>query len=91
VVVPQALDLVDRLGQRHEFELIIDRAKQFVPILSLVKVVLGEATDDMPPGVILVTHRDEIGVDDDPIQRTWIAAAFLPGVRHDLVLLPFTR
>ena len=93
-IAPDALAFVDRLGQRQEFELMIDRAKHVVPGLSSIEVALDEATDDMPPGVILWTHRDDIGTDDDPTQRSWIewmAATFPPEVCENFVLLPVYR
>jgi hypothetical protein len=93
-IAADALAFVDGLGQREEFELMIDRAKHFVPGLSSIEVALDEATDDMPPGVILWTHRDDIGTDDDPTQRSWIewmAATFPPEVCQNFVLLPVYR
>jgi hypothetical protein len=69
-IAPEALAFVDRLGQRQEFELMINRAKDVVPGLASIEVALDEATDDMPPGVIPWTHRDDIGTDDDPTQRS---------------------
>ena len=66
---PEALAFVDRLGQRQEFERMIDRAKQIVPGLASIEVALDEATDEMPPGVILWTHRDDLTTDDDPTQQ----------------------
>jgi hypothetical protein len=94
-VAPVARAFVDRLGQRQEFELMINRAKDVVPGLTSIEVVLDEATDEMPPGVILWTHRDDIvGTDDDPTQRSWMewmAATFRPEVCQNFVLLPIYR
>ena len=48
----------------------------------------------MPPSVILWTHRDDIGTDDDPTQRSWIewmAATFPPKVCQNFVLVPVYR
>jgi len=93
-IAPDALAFVDRLGQRQEFELMIDRAKHFVPSLSSIEVALDEMADDMPPGVILWTHRDDLGTDDDLTQRSWIewmAATFPPDVCQNFVLLPVYR
>ena len=90
-IAANALEFVDRLGQRWEFERMIDRAKHVVPVLASIEVALDEATDDMPPGVILWTHGDDIGTDDDPTQRSWtewMAAAFPPEVCQNFVLLP---
>jgi len=94
MIAPEALAFVDRLGQRHEFELMIDRAKQVVPGLAAIEVALDEATEEMPPGVILWTHRDDIGPDNDPTQRgwmEWMATTFPPEVCQNFVLLPVYR
>ena len=48
----------------------------------------------MPSGVILWTHRDDIGTEEDPTQRRWIewmAATFPPEVCQNFVLLPVYR
>jgi hypothetical protein len=93
-IAPEARTFVDRLGQRREFELMIDRAKHVVPCLASIEVALDEPTDDMPPGVILWTHRDDIGADDDPTQRSWMdwmSATFPPEVCENFVLLPVYR
>ena len=93
-IAADAEPLVERLGQRREFELMIDRAKHVVPGLASIEVALDESTDEMPPGVILWTHRDDIGTDDDPTQRSWIewmAATFPPEVCENFVLLPVYR
>ena len=90
-IATDALAYVDHLGQRHEFELMIDRAKHAVPGLAAIEVALDEATDDMPPAVVLWTFRDDIGTDDDPTQRSWIewmAVTFPPEVCQNFVLLP---
>jgi hypothetical protein len=90
-IAPEALAFVDRLRLRQEFELMIDKAKHFVPGLSSIEVALDEATENMPPGVILWTHRDDVGTDDDPTQRRWIewmATTFPPEVCENFVLLP---
>ena len=72
----------------------IDRAKHVVPGLTSIEVVLDQATDDMPPGLILWSHRDGVGSGDDPTQRRWIewmAATFPPEVCENFVLLPVYR
>ncbi len=69
----------------------IDRAKRIVPSLTAIDVALDEATADLPAGVIIWTHRDDAGTDDDPTQRSWIewmAATFPPEVCENFVLLP---
>ena len=65
-----------------------------MPGLASIEVALDGATDDMPPGVILWTHRDDIETDSDPTQRSWIewmAATFPPEVCQNFVLLPVYR
>ena len=71
-IASEALAFVDRPGQRHEFERMIDRAKHAVPRLASIEVALDEGAEEMPSGVILWTHRDDIGFDDNPTQRSWI-------------------
>jgi hypothetical protein len=93
-IAPEALAFVDRLHLRQVLELMIDKAKHFVPGLSSIEVALDEATEDMPPGVILWTYRNDVGTDDDPTQRSWIewmAATFPPEVCENFVLLPVYR
>ncbi len=90
----EALAFIDRLGQRQEFERMIDRAKHVVPGLAAIEAVLVEATDDVPAGVILWTHPDDIGPDNDPTRRSWMdwmAATFPPEVCQNFVLLPVYR
>ena len=94
MIATDALAFAERSGKRQQFELMIDWAKHFVPGLSSIEVALDEATEDMPPGVILWTHRDDVGTDDDPAQRSWIewmAATFPPEVCENFVLLPVYR
>jgi hypothetical protein len=93
-IAPDALAFIERLRQRQEFELIIARAKHFVPRLSSIEVQLDEATEDMPPGVIVWTHREDNGADDDPTKRSWIewmAATFPPEVCQNFVRMPVYR
>jgi hypothetical protein len=77
----EARAFVEQFSQREELDLMIDRA-------------LDEATADIPAGVILWTHRDDVGTDDDPTKRSWIewmAATFPPAVCENFVLLPVYR
>jgi hypothetical protein len=93
-VLPEAGAFIDHVGQRREFELMIDRARRVVPGLLAIEVALGEATDEIPPGVIFWTHRDDVGPDHDPTQQNWIewmAAKFPPEVCQNFVLLPVYR
>ena len=76
------------------FERMIDRAKHVVPGLMSIEIALDEPTDDAPSGVILWTHRDDIGTEEDPTQRKWIewmAATFPLDVCQNFVLLPAYR
>jgi hypothetical protein len=92
-ISPEAMEFIDRLGQRAEFEAMIDRARQVVPGLRSIEVALDEATEDTPPGVVLWTHRDDItpGDNNDPTFRNWIdwmIATFPPYVCQNFTLLP---
>jgi len=90
-ITPKARAFIDRLGQREEFETMIDRARQVVPGLRSIEVVLDDATEEIPPGVVLWTHRDDIGPGNDPTHRIWIdwmVATFPPDVCLNFTLLP---
>jgi hypothetical protein len=52
-IAPDALEFVERLGQREEFERMIDRAKHVVPDLSSIEVSLDKTTNDLPSGALL--------------------------------------
>ena len=93
-ISPQAREFIDRLGQSHEFEMMVDWARRVAPGLRSIEVALDEATDDMPAGVVPWTHRDHIGPDDDPTHRSWIdwlAPTFPPEVCQNFVLLTVYR
>jgi hypothetical protein len=82
------------MGQREEFELMIQRAKHVVPALQAIEVASGEAEDGIPPGAIFWTQRDDVSLDNDPASQNWIewmAATFPPGVCPNFVLLPVYR
>ena len=81
---------IDRVGQRVEFELMIDRARQVVSGLRSIEVLLDDATEEMPPGVVIWVHRDDMGPGSDPTHRHWIdwmAATFPPEVCQNFTLL----
>ena len=93
-IAPEARAFIDMVGQREEFDLMIERAKHVVPALTAIEVALGEAADGIPPGVIFWTQRDNIGAGNDPTQQNWIewmAATFPPEVCQNFVLLPVYR
>ena len=55
-----------------------------------IEVVLDEATEEMPSGIVLRTLRDNIGPANDPTHRNWIdltAATFPPDVCENFSLL----
>jgi hypothetical protein len=89
-ISPEARTFVDQIGQRDEFEKMIDWARHIVPGLRSIEVVLDEATEEMPPGVVLWTHREDIGPGDDLTHRNWIdwmAATFPANVCQNFTLL----
>jgi hypothetical protein len=89
-ITPEARAFVDRLGRRAELERMIDRARQVVPGLRAIEVVLDEATEEIPAGVVLEAHRDGVGAGDDPTHRDWIdwmASALPPDLCRDFSLL----
>jgi hypothetical protein len=90
-ISPEARSFIDRIGQRAEFETMIDQAKQIVPGLRSIEVALDEATEAIPAGVVLWIHRDDIGPGNDPTLRDWIdwmVATFPPDVCQNFTLLP---
>jgi len=66
----EALAFIDRLGQREELEAMIDRARHIVPGLRSIEVVLDAATEEMPAGIVLWTHRDDIGQPPRKVRET---------------------
>jgi hypothetical protein len=89
-ISPEAQAFIDRLGQREEFEAMIDQARHVVPDLRSIEVVLDLATEEIEAGVVLWTHRDDIGPGNDPTHRNWIdwmAATFPPAVCQNFTLL----
>jgi hypothetical protein len=86
----EARSFLDRLGQAENLEKMIDRARHVVTGLQSIDVVLDEATEEMPPGVVLWAHRDDVGPESDPTHRDWIewlAATFSPEVCQNFTLL----
>lgn len=89
-IAPDARAFIDRQGQRPEFEAMIDRARRVVPGLRSVEVVLDEATEEIPAGVVLWAHRDGVGAGDDPTHRDWIdwmVSTFPPDTCRNFSLL----
>jgi hypothetical protein len=89
-ISPEARSFIDRLGQCDELEKMIDRARHIVPGLRSIEVALDEATEEIPAGVVLWTHRDDIGPGNDPTNRNWIdwmVATFPPNVCQNFTLL----
>jgi hypothetical protein len=89
-ISPEARSFIDELGQRQEFEKMIDRATHVVSGLRSIEVALDDATREMPTGVVLWTHRDDLGAEPDPTHRDWIdwmAATFPPDVCQNFTLL----
>ncbi len=93
-VSPQARSFIDRHGQAEEFGKMMDRARQVVPGLRSIEVVLDEPTEEMLPGVVLWVHRDDIGQGSDTTHRDWIdwmAVTFPPNVCQNFALLSVYR
>jgi hypothetical protein len=89
-ISPEARSFIDTIGQRAEFEKMIERAERFVPGLRSIEVALDDATQEMPAGVVLWTHREDSGAGSDPTHRDWIdwmAATFPPNVCQNFTLL----
>jgi hypothetical protein len=89
-IASEARSFLDRLGQTEELEKMIDRARHAVTGLRSIEVALDEGTEEMPPGVVLWAHRDNIGPESDPTHRDWIewmATTFPPEVCQNFSLL----
>jgi hypothetical protein len=89
-ISPEAQAFLEGLGQAEQLQKMIDRARHTVTGLRSIEVVLDEATEEMPPGVVLWAHRDDIGSGTDPTHRDWIdwmAAVFPPEVCQNFTLL----
>ena len=87
---PEACSFIDQIGRGEECEKMIDRARQVVPGLRSIEVVLDEATEEVPPGVVIWVHCDGIGSAGDATHRDWIdwmAATFPPEVCQHFTLL----
>ena len=68
----------------------IDRARQCVSSLRSIEVSLDEATEEIPSGVVLWVHRNDVGPEYDPTHRDWIewmATTFSPEVCRNFSLL----
>ena len=67
----------------------IDRARDVIPGLRSIEVVLDEATEEMPSGAVLWAHRDETGADVDSAHRNWIdwLSTLPPDVSRNFSLL----
>ena len=89
-ISPEARSFIDRIDQGEELEQMIDRARQIVPGLRSIEVVLDEATAEMPAGIVLWVLRDDVDPASDPTHRDWIdwmAATFPPDVCENFALL----
>jgi hypothetical protein len=89
-ISPEARSFVERLGHTEELEKMIDRARRVVAGLRSIEVVLDEATEEMPPGVILWVHRDGCEPGNDSTHQDWIewmATSCPPEVCQNFALL----
>jgi hypothetical protein len=93
-IAPEAWAFIDHVGQREQFDLMLERAMRVVPDLMAIEVELGEATDEIPASVVFWTLRGDTGPDNDATQQDWIewmAATFPAEVCQNFVLLPVYR
>jgi hypothetical protein len=70
-VTPEAAAFIAEVGQRREFETLLDHTKQVIPDLRAIEVTLDDTPETGPPGVILWAHRSEPWMGDDPTERNW--------------------
>jgi hypothetical protein len=70
-ISPEADAFIDEVGQRREFEAMLEHARQVVPGLRAFEVILDDTPETGPPGAIIYAHRDDPGAGDDPTHRCW--------------------
>jgi hypothetical protein len=71
-ISPEARSFINQVGQRAEFERMLDRARNTVPSLTGIEVVLDDETEQIPAGVVLWAHREDTGAVTEPTHRSWI-------------------
>src|SRR5205814_10009680 len=64
-IAPEAEDFIAQVGQRREFEAMIDRARETLPDLRAIKVTFEDFPETGPPSVVLWVHRAEPGPHGD--------------------------
>jgi hypothetical protein len=82
-ITPEAAAFIDAVGQRREFEAMLEHARQVVPGLRAFEVILDDTPEIGPPLVAIYAHRDARGPDDDPTNRSfgrWAVETFPPEV-----------
>jgi hypothetical protein len=89
-ISPEVRSFLDEVGQAEDLVTMIEWARHAVTGLKSIEVVLDEATEHIPPGVVLWAHREDVGPGSDPTHRDWIdwvAATFQPEVCQNFTLL----
>jgi hypothetical protein len=89
-ISPEADAFIDEVGQRREFEAMLEHARQVVPGLRAFEVILHDTPETGPPGVIIWAHRDDPGPGNDPTHwrwARWVVEAYPPEVCQNFVLL----
>jgi hypothetical protein len=90
MITPAARSFIDGHTQSEQFDRMLEWARQMVPGLTSIEIVLDDGTDEMPPAVVIWTHRDHIAPGDDPTLRNWIdwlAATFPAEICENFTLL----
>ncbi|HEX8202999.1 MAG TPA: hypothetical protein VF590_21160 [Isosphaeraceae bacterium] len=89
-ISPEADAFITEVGQRREFEAMLEHARQVVPGLRAFEVELHDFPETGPPGVVIWAHRDDPGPGDDPTHwnwRRWKGETFSPEVCLNFALL----
>jgi hypothetical protein len=89
-ISPEAAAFIAEVGQRPEFEILLEHTKQVVADLRAIEVTLDDTPETGPPGVILWAHHTEPwnGVDrTDWDWGMWFVQTFPPEVCQNFVIL----
>ena len=94
-ITPEAEAFIDEVGQRREFEAMLEHIRQTFPGLRSFEVELHDFPETGPPGITIWVHRDDPRLartppgeplgpwEDDPTDRQyryWKVTTFPPEV-----------
>jgi hypothetical protein len=68
----QAQAFIHHVGRQAEFRALIEQVCRSVSGLRSIEVVLDDESNEIPAGIVLWAHRDNVGPEIDSTQREWI-------------------